>query len=264
MRMKLLQSYLRTLLQGNEITKAEIMRSHLMRPKNAKPARTHGLAKFHKEFLNIPKFRPIIDTTGTSYCLVDKYLAGLLHQLTINELSLKHSFDAANRIKRVPSYLFENGYQYVSFDVKSLLTNIPIKQTVEIILRRIYPGRVISRNLKKTNFKETYLRLMYQNSVLVQQQVLPKKDDVSISFSLGSVLANIIMTELEDVIIKPLIADGTSFIVALMMKLYWKLNLKMLVRYIKLLINLMIWFWQLICSKMKYLTFYTLNCHQME
>ena len=70
MRMKLLQSYLRTLLQRNEITKAEIMRPHLMRPKNAKPARTHGLPKFHKEFLNIPKFRPIIDTTGTSYCLL--------------------------------------------------------------------------------------------------------------------------------------------------------------------------------------------------
>ena len=38
----------------------------------------------------------------------------------------------------------------------------------------------------------------------------------------------------------------------------------MLVRYIKLLINLMICVWQLICFKMKYLTFYTLNCHQME
>ena len=55
MRMKLLQSYLRTLLQRDEITKADIMRSHLMRPKNAKPAIAHG----HKEFLNIPKFRPI-------------------------------------------------------------------------------------------------------------------------------------------------------------------------------------------------------------
>ena len=59
MPMKLLQSYLRTLLQRNEITKADIMRSHLMRPKNAKPAIAHGLPKFHKEFLNIPKFRPI-------------------------------------------------------------------------------------------------------------------------------------------------------------------------------------------------------------
>ena len=41
-----------------------------MRPKNAKPARAHGFHKIHNEFSNIPKFRPIIDTTGTTLCLV--------------------------------------------------------------------------------------------------------------------------------------------------------------------------------------------------
>ena len=109
-----------------------------MRPKNAKPARAHGLPKIHKEFLNIPKFTPIIDTTGTSHYLVGKYLPGLLYPLTTNEFSRKDSFDAANRIKTISSYLFENGYQYVSFDVESLFTNVPIKRTVDIMLRRIY------------------------------------------------------------------------------------------------------------------------------
>ena len=36
-----------------------------------------------------------------------------------------------------------------------------------------------------------------------------QKDGVSMGSSLGQVLANIIMTELEDVVIKPLIANGT-------------------------------------------------------
>ena len=62
-----------------------------MRPKNAKPARAHGLPKIHKEFSNIPKFRPIIDTTGTTHCLVGKYLANLLNPPTINEYSVKNS-----------------------------------------------------------------------------------------------------------------------------------------------------------------------------
>ena len=74
-RIKSLQHYLRTLLQRTEITKAEF---YLMRPKNAKPARAQGLPKIHEEFLNIPKFRPIMDTTGTSHCLIGKYLASLL------------------------------------------------------------------------------------------------------------------------------------------------------------------------------------------
>ena len=73
----------------------------MIRPKNAKPARAHGLPKTHKEFSNIPKFRPIIDTIETTNCLVGKHLTILLNPLTINEYSLKDSFDAANRIKLV-------------------------------------------------------------------------------------------------------------------------------------------------------------------
>ena len=41
-----------------------------MRPKNAKPATTHGLLKIHKTFTNILKFRPIIETNGSSHYLV--------------------------------------------------------------------------------------------------------------------------------------------------------------------------------------------------
>ena len=104
--------------------------------------------------------------------------------------------------------------------MESLFTNIPIKRTVDIILRRIYPGRVISANLKKTDFKEAYLRCTKTASSF-NSKFYQQKDIVSISLPLGSVLANIIMTELEDLIIKPLIADGTSFIVALLMQLYW-------------------------------------------
>ena len=63
--MKSQQSCLRTLLKRNEITKAQF---DMMRLKNAKPARAHRPPKIHKEFSNIPKFRPIIDTTGTTHC----------------------------------------------------------------------------------------------------------------------------------------------------------------------------------------------------
>ena len=79
--MKSLQSYLRTLLKRNEIAKNDF---DMMRPKNAKPARAHGFPKIHKEFSNIPKFRPIIGTTGTTHCLVGKYLASLLNPLLMN------------------------------------------------------------------------------------------------------------------------------------------------------------------------------------
>ena len=204
--MKSLQSYLRTLLKRNEITKDEF---DMIRPKNAKPARAHGLPKIHKEFSNIPKFRPIIDTTGTTHCLVGKYLASLLNPLTINEYSLKDSFDAANRIKCIPQNLFENGYQYISFDVESLFSNVPIKRTVDIILKRIYEDKLVSTNLRKRTLKKLILDTCTKTAFSFNNKLYQQKDGVSMGSSLGPVLANIIMAELEDVVIKPLITNGT-------------------------------------------------------
>ena len=65
-------------------------------------ARAHGLPKIHKKYDDLPKFRPIIDTTGTVYSTVVKFLSGLLQPLTINEYTLKDTFDAVHRIKKHP------------------------------------------------------------------------------------------------------------------------------------------------------------------
>ena len=100
--MKSLQSYHRNLVKINKITKTDF--------DMIRPVRAHGLPKIHKEFSKIPKFRPIIDQTGTTQCLVEKSLASLLNLLTINEYSVKDLFDAANRIKGISQYLPENGY----------------------------------------------------------------------------------------------------------------------------------------------------------
>ena len=132
-------------------------RVKMMRSKNAKPARDHGLPKIHKKFSNISKFRTIIDTTGTTHCLVGKYFTNLLNPLTINEYSVKDSFDAANRIKGISQRLFENGYQYISFDIESLFTNVPIKRTVDLVLKRIYTDKLVSNNLKKRTLKKLIL-----------------------------------------------------------------------------------------------------------
>ena len=60
----LIQRYLIALLKRNEIDEATYQ---YLRPQAAKPARAHGLPKIHKSFNKIPKFRPIIDTTGTTH-----------------------------------------------------------------------------------------------------------------------------------------------------------------------------------------------------
>ena len=69
-RLSNIQRYLRNLQKRGEIDEATYKS---IRPQSAKPARAHGLPKIHKPFDNIPKFRPIIDTTGTTHYEIGKY-----------------------------------------------------------------------------------------------------------------------------------------------------------------------------------------------
>ena len=199
--MTTLQNYLRNLCNRGEISKTEFDQ---MRPNNAKPARAHGLPKIHKTFTNFPKFRPIIDTTGSSHYLVGKYLAQLLYPLTNNEFTLKDSFEDVNRIHDIPSSLFMNGYKYVSFDDESLFTNVPIKKTIDVILTRIYNDHTIITNLKNHSLKKLILDTCTKTVFSFNNIIYEQKDSLSMGSSFGPVMANIIMTELENKVIKPL------------------------------------------------------------
>ena len=77
----------------------------------------------------------------------------MLQPLTINNYTLKDSFDAANKIKYVSSEIFEEGYQFVSFDVESLLRNVLLNKTINIILDRIYRQKFLKTNLKVQSCK---------------------------------------------------------------------------------------------------------------
>ena len=74
------QNYLNTLVSRGELTENDKME---MRPKSARLGRAHGLPKIHKDYTNIPSFRPIVDTTCAVLYGVGKYLSNLLNPLTL-------------------------------------------------------------------------------------------------------------------------------------------------------------------------------------
>ena len=71
-------------------------------------------------------FRPKVDTTNRPYYGITKFLANLLNPLTLNDFTAKDSFDAANKIQQISKELFDSGYRFVSFNVTSLFTNVPL------------------------------------------------------------------------------------------------------------------------------------------
>ena len=205
-RLRTLQRYLNTIKKRGEINVDD---HKLMRPKNAKPARAHGLPKTHKVFETVPKFRPIIDTIGSTHYKVGKYLTNLLQPLTVNDYTLKDSFDTASKIRDIPKELFHEGYVFASFDVTSLFTNVPLQRTINVIIDRIYNKAEIETTLKKSTLKKLIKDTCTKTVFSCNNQLYEQIDGVSMGSSMGPLLANIIMTELENTVIKKLVDDGT-------------------------------------------------------
>ena len=95
--------------------------------------------------------RPIISNVGTATYNTAKYLANLPSPLGMSDYTNINTADFINRLKkeRIP-----RKYKMISFDVKSLFTNVPPDETVSIILRKIYDEGKIETNIPRKVLKE--------------------------------------------------------------------------------------------------------------
>ena len=94
----------------------------------------------------------------------------------------------------------------MSFDAVPLFTNVPLSKTVNIILKRVYQDRLIKTNSKERSLKKQ--TIFIKTSFIFNNKIYEQKDGVGVVSPLGPVLANIIMTELQEKVIKALIDDG--------------------------------------------------------
>ena len=51
---------------------------------------------------------------------------------------LSEIINAASKIKSIPPEVFDDGYMSASFGVESLFMNVPLHQTINIILDRVF------------------------------------------------------------------------------------------------------------------------------
>ena len=119
---------------------------------------------------------------------------------------VKDSFTAANKIREIQKELFDHGYRFVSFDVESLFTSIPLSKTINIILDWIYNKKPLKTNIEKRTMKKFLTDCCTKNTFSFNNTIYEQIDGISIGLCLGLLLANIIMTELETVIVDKLFA----------------------------------------------------------
>ena len=149
-----------------------------------------------------------MDTTSTPHYNVGKFLSSLLNPLTENDYNLRDSFHAVSAIKTIPQNLFDEDYRFVSFDVVSLFTNVPLKRTIDIILKRVFKDKLINTTLTKRTLKKLLLDCATKTAFSFDNIFYEQIDGVSMGSCLAPVLANIILTEFEKVIVNDLINTG--------------------------------------------------------
>ena len=81
------------------------------------------------------KFRPIIDQSNTCSYNASKIVSDYLQPLGHNDYLIKDTLTFAEIIK---NDVLDPNEEYVSYSVESLLTSIPVKETIDYIITEIY------------------------------------------------------------------------------------------------------------------------------
>ena len=89
----------------------------------------------------------------------------------------------------------------VSFDMKSLFTNVPLDRTIQLVLKRIYEKHEVSANITKQEMKEMLILCTKNVHFTFNKEVYKQTDRVAMGSRLGPVLSDIFMVELENSIV---------------------------------------------------------------
>ena len=95
----------------------------------------------------------------------------------------------------------------VSFDVVSLFINVPLEETINIIIKRTYDKNEIKTNIPKQEMKELLYLCTKNAHFTLNSKTYVQIHGVAMGSPLGPVLANVFMVELEQNFIPTLSKD---------------------------------------------------------
>ena len=69
-------------------------------------------------------------------------------------MNIQDSFEAVNKIQKISLKVFDQGNHFFLFVVTSLLTNVCLSKTINVILDRVYNDSIINTKLKNSTLKK--------------------------------------------------------------------------------------------------------------
>ena len=118
-----------------------------IRPTGSQPAILYGLPKVHKP--NTP-LRPVMSSLNTYNRKLSEFLIPFIAPLTHNEYTVQSSFSFCNEIQK---FITPTPFIMCSFDIESLYTNVPLYETIDLVVDELFLDTDHVGNFNKQQFK---------------------------------------------------------------------------------------------------------------
>jgi hypothetical protein len=158
------------------------------------PGYMYGNPKIHK-CIEDPPLRPIISQVGTVSYDMSKQINSIIVKYMPKKFMVESTYEFLSILKTC-----EHNGTLASLDVESLFTNVPVHQTIDIILQNVYnhpdlAPPLIPRPLLKQLLEICTTKTPFRS---VKGDLYVQSDGVSMGNPLGPTMANFYMCHLEN------------------------------------------------------------------
>ena len=144
---------------------------------------------------------------GTPTYKLSKFFVSLLTPLALNEYTIKYLFFFAEELLNYDSNLI-----MASFDTESRFTNIPLQETIDLCVERLFNDKPNIDGFTETDFHELLTVTISVSLVWFDGEYYKQIDGVAMGSPLGPTFANIFLGYHEQIWLKNCPCEFKPFI----------------------------------------------------
>ena len=161
-------------------------------PSGSQPGKLYGMCKVHKKDFPL---RPVVSMINTPEYELAKYLDNFIKPNIPKKYILGSTQEFLSKINAFP---LKGNEHMVSYDAVSLFTNVPLLETIDIVINLVYGSEsVVTPPFKEDIFREMLL-LCSQSYFMYKDTLYQQINGVSMGGPLAPSLANVFLAVLEN------------------------------------------------------------------
>ena len=171
---------------------------------STRPPLFYGAAKTHKEDCPI---RPIVSAVGSTTYNISKYVSGILTPYVRDAPS--YIANTADLLQKVKTVSIEDDELLVSFDVKSLYTNVPRNDAMDTVRKLLEndPDFKIKHGIETATLLEILKLCLTTTHFQFRGEHYELSDGLPMGSPASPAIANLFMAKLEETALSPFAGD---------------------------------------------------------